>query len=238
MCVGFVHQCFYEVFDHLGPHNAWWVWNPDSDPNQPSIAAVPINSIYLFATLGPFVLTWLVKTLACNAGASSSRIVGGTVLAGLLTPLVLVVASAPSAVAGMLAGDAKTTAQGIVMMTVVAVFAVVALTVLPAEWRRNRTSGTADDRSSRNFVMLGGSTFCAVFLGLWIAALPDLLTNDATRHPGSVLYAGVCFILAALIVAAVATGTPRAFDREPQSASTSSADDAQEKPQPHVEPAG
>jgi hypothetical protein len=29
VCVGFVHLCFYEVFDHLGPQLRWWAWNED-----------------------------------------------------------------------------------------------------------------------------------------------------------------------------------------------------------------
>src|SRR5690606_31212373 len=63
ICVGFVHQCFYEVFDQLGPQLQWWTWNRGNVINEPMLASVPMASVLLFATVGPAVLTALVLLL-------------------------------------------------------------------------------------------------------------------------------------------------------------------------------
>lgn len=54
ICVGFVHHCFYEVFDQLGPQLRWWAWNIDNPLNHPMLASVPMTSVFIFATLGPW----------------------------------------------------------------------------------------------------------------------------------------------------------------------------------------
>ena len=53
ICVGFVHHCFYEVFDQLGPQLRWWAWNGADPINHPMLASVPMTSMFIFATLGP-----------------------------------------------------------------------------------------------------------------------------------------------------------------------------------------
>ena len=52
VCVGFVHHCFYEVFDQLGPQLRWWAWNTDNPLNHPFLASVPMASVFIFAALG------------------------------------------------------------------------------------------------------------------------------------------------------------------------------------------
>ena len=68
ICVGFVHHCFYEVFDQLGPHLRWWAWNGANPINHPMLASVPMTSVFIFATLGPIVVTVLVLRLVGNRG--------------------------------------------------------------------------------------------------------------------------------------------------------------------------
>ena len=63
ICVGFVHHCFYEVFDQLGPQLRWWAWNTDNPLNHPLLSSVPMTSVFIFATLGPAVCTLLVLLL-------------------------------------------------------------------------------------------------------------------------------------------------------------------------------
>lgn len=75
VCVGFVHHCFYEVFDQLGPRLRWWSWNTDNALNHPMLASVPMTSVFIFATLGPIVVTALVllpvRPLECHSGADA-----------------------------------------------------------------------------------------------------------------------------------------------------------------------
>ena len=77
VCVGFVHHCFYEVFDQLGPQLRWWAWNTDNPLNHPMLASVPLTSVFIFAALGPIVVTILVMLLVgrnVNTGTQFSRL--------------------------------------------------------------------------------------------------------------------------------------------------------------------
>ena len=97
ICVGFVHHCFYEVFDQLGPHLRWWAWNGANPINHPMLASVPMTSVFIFATLGPIVVTVLVLRLV---GTGGSRLVWRTVLAGALVPVGIAVLSIPTSLFG------------------------------------------------------------------------------------------------------------------------------------------
>ncbi|MDG4664915.1 hypothetical protein [Mycobacterium sp. 236(2023)] len=204
LCVGFVHHCFYEVFDQLGPQLRWWAWNTDNAVNSPMLASVPMTSMFIFATLGPSVVTVLVLFLV--RGRQSGR-VWRTVLAGVLTPLGLVVFSVPTTVFG---GDnPNITAQAVLFSIEIAVIAVVGLVTLSRQWWDIR-SGNTEAAEPNSFVRTFGALYLAVLAFLWAAALPDYVgavdgvTADGTPA-GSLLYATVSFLGAATCVAAVVT---------------------------------
>ncbi|HQV17679.1 MAG TPA: hypothetical protein PLC22_05060 [Gordonia sp. (in: high G+C Gram-positive bacteria)] len=217
MCVGFVHHCFYEVFDHLGPQLKWWAWNPEEKNIAAVIGSVPVASVFMFATVGPAALTFLVRTFVTGrAPQGPLRVAGGIVLSGVLTTLVVLVAGIPGIVAGMIGGDPNTAAQTLVMMAFVVVFAVVAFAVLPVEWCRNRLSGHPDDDTARRYVVAAAGAYCAVFAGLWGSELPGLPAGSVDeRVAGSVPYALACFVLAVVFTVGVATGGRVAAVRDP-----------------------
>ena len=97
MC--FVHHCFYEVFDHLGPQLNWWLWNTHSNANRPAIAAVPLNSIFLFATLGPGLITVVVLSMAKRRNGTGLntpvRLIGAIVVAGFAAPIGVMLGGIP-----------------------------------------------------------------------------------------------------------------------------------------------
>ena len=95
VCVGFVHHCFYEVFDQLGPQLRWWAWNGANPINHPMLASVPMTSMFIFATLGPIVVTVLVLWLV---GTGRSHLGWRTVLAGALVPVGVAVIEHPDIV--------------------------------------------------------------------------------------------------------------------------------------------
>ena len=97
ICVGFVHHCFYEVFDQLGPQLRWWAWNGANPINHPMLASVPMTSVFIFATLGPIVVTVLVLRLVGNG---ASHLMWRTVLAGVLVPVGIAVLSIPTSLFG------------------------------------------------------------------------------------------------------------------------------------------
>src|SRR5262249_10357018 len=129
VCVGFVHHCFYEVFDQLGPQLRWWAWNTQNPLNHPMFASVPMTSVYIFATLGPAVLTLLVMLLVGRrTGLSGTSLSWRTCVAGALVPLGLAILSLPSSVFG--GSHPNTAAQAVVFVVELAVFAAVAVPML------------------------------------------------------------------------------------------------------------
>ncbi|MBD0022575.1 hypothetical protein GII33_13755 [Gordonia pseudamarae] len=224
VCVGFVHHCFYEIFDQLGPQLRWWAWNPDEKNIAAVIGSAPVSSVFMFATVGPAALTYLVRTLVTDRPARGGLgVLGGVVLSGVLTTVVVLIAGIPGIVAGMIGGDPDTTAQTVVMMALVAVFAAVALSVLPTEWRRNRSAGAgpgegghSEDDTARPYAVAAAVAYCVVFAVLWASELPGLLSGSVDeRLAANVPYTLACFVLVIVFTAAVATGGRVDAPREP-----------------------
>jgi hypothetical protein len=203
ICVGFVHHCLYEVFDQLGPQLRWWAWNTDNAINRPMLASVPMTSVFIFATLGPVVVTLLVLLLTGRGrrhGWDLARRVG---VAGVLTPIGIAILSIPSSLF-----SGKVTAQAIVFSVELVIVAAIAAPVLIRQ--RVRADGST---VASPFVRIYGPVYLGVLAVLWISALPayfaavDGMTSDGTPT-GSLLYAAVSFVAAALCVGAAASVRP------------------------------
>jgi hypothetical protein len=204
VCVGFVHHCFYEVFDQLGPQLRWWQWNTDNPLNHPFFSSVPMTSVVIFATLGPAVLTFLTMLLVgrhVEAGRrfTASSLTWRTLLAGALVVVGVAILSLPSSVFG---GDQpNTTAQAVVFAGYLVLFAIIAVPVLVRRRLRERPA------APNAFVQLFGPLYLGVLALLWLSALPayfgavDGVTSDGTPT-GTLSYAVGCFVIAALAVAA------------------------------------
>ncbi|WIM90017.1 hypothetical protein PT015_11665 [Candidatus Mycobacterium wuenschmannii] len=186
VCVGFVHHCFYEIFDQLGPQLHWWAWNTANPINHPMLTAVPMTSVFIFATLGPIVVTVLVLRLV-----QGPHRVGRTVLAGALVPVGIAVLSIPTSLFG---GPHPHTAVQAALFTVeLAAVAVVALPALIGQ-SRNVTPEPS------GLVRVFGPLYLVVLAALWITALPPT---------GNLPYAAGCLALA---VWAVSLQRPRSHD--------------------------
>lgn len=203
LCVGFVHRCFYEVFDQLGPQLRWWAWNTANPINRPMLASVPMTSVFIFATLGPIVVTLLVVLLV-GRGRTSPRggsLVWRTALAGALVPAGLAILSIPTSLFG--GRHPNSTAQGVIFSTELAVIAAIALPVLVRQWR-------AGSASPNRFAQTFGSLYLVVLATLWVSALPDYfaarrgITPDGTPT-GHLAYAAICFVVAVLAVGSIST---------------------------------
>jgi hypothetical protein len=213
VCVGLVHQCFYEIFDQLGPQLRWWAWNPENPLNHPMFASVPMTSAFIFATLGPAVLTLLVmlfvgRTVEDGGRLSVASLVWRTVAAGALVPAGVAVLSIPSSIFG--GRHPNTAAQGAVFIVELAAFAAVAIPTLIKAWLARRRSGTYD--TPNQFVRIFGPAYLVVLGILWLTALPDYfsakggVTSDGTPT-GNVYYAAFCLVLAVLWTALASTVT-------------------------------
>jgi hypothetical protein len=210
LCVGIVHHCFYEVFDHVGPQLRWWVWALDAKPNRLMVASVPMTSIILFATLGPVFLVLLVRWLLPERGTdkpplSVAAIGLRIVVAGALMLPVLAIIGAPWT--AIVADLAPSTAGPIAVVFLIVVLA--GLVAMTADSIRPTNPVTPAEQSAVTYAQIHGWTWIAVFAIFWSVALPDLLrathgvTSDGTRI-GSPAYAGASFLAAAAVLIAVA----------------------------------
>lgn len=207
VCVGFVHNCFYEIFDQLGPQLRWWAWNTDNAINHPMLASVPMGSVVLFATVGPAcvaLFSQLLVTRPIERGRYLSRIslTGRAFGVAVLVPVGMVVANVPILLAG---GEHPDSAlRRALYYIILGAFAVVAVPILLRQWR-----DTAFTPGARNpFVATFGFAFLIVLGGLWLSALPAHgkashgLTSDGTPTC-SLVYAVACYLLAVALTLSV-----------------------------------
>ncbi|GAB3158251.1 hypothetical protein GCM10027258_69150 [Amycolatopsis stemonae] len=197
VAVAFVCQVFYEVFDHIGPQLKWWAWNPGNRiVDQPAMASVPMTSALLFASVSMAAMTYLVVRLA-----GSGRLVPRILLAGVLTPLAMVVAGLP---ASLFQGN--TTAQAWILG------AELALVWLAGGWVV-ATGRAATGEPASAFVRVYPALYLGVLAVIWASALPAYfaadhgITRDGTPV-GSGLYALACFAAAGLVLAALRRRAP------------------------------
>jgi hypothetical protein len=215
LCVGFVHHCFYEVFDQLGPQLRWWAWNSDNVINRPMLASVPMSSVLLFATVGPACVALFAQVLITRPierGRSLNRIalIGRTFGVAVLVPVGLVVANVPILLA---AGDHPDSAlRWAVYVVFLAAFALVAIPVLWRQWRVSASTPRVPNR----FVGIFGSAFLIVIGAVWLSAMPAYLdashglTRDGTPT-GNLIYALACLVLAVALTmsATIRANRPR-----------------------------
>jgi hypothetical protein len=202
ICVGFVHHCLYEVFDQLGPQLRWWSWNTENPINHPMLASVPMTSVFIFATLGPIVVTLLVLRLVRTG---RSGLAWRTVLAGVLVPAGIALFSIPTSLFG--GRHPHTAVQAVIFSTELVVVGVIALPILVRQWRQ-------ESAEPNRFVGSFGALYLVVLAALWASAFGDYvaashgITADGTPT-GNIAYAAVCFLIAALAVCSVSLRRPR-----------------------------
>lgn len=219
VAVGFVHHCFYEIFDHLGPQLRWWEWTLGNEMNKPFFDSVPLPSVVVFAALWPTSLAFFVQLLVGRHVDEGRDLSGGqvlwrTVAAGVLASIGTFVLPLPATLATAVSGS--TAVGGVVYAVILVILAAVAVTVLIAQWRRLR-AGTPPGYANR--LMPGyGAVYLAVMAFLWATALPDYVGAvdgvTANGDPvGSLWYTAACLIFAALSVTAVFTIGQAALSR-------------------------
>ncbi|WP_275290980.1 hypothetical protein [Amycolatopsis sp. La24] len=208
VAVAFACQVFYEVFDQVGPQLKWWAWNPANRiVNQPALAAVPMTSMLLFASVSMAAMTYLVVRFTGGPAGDGRprrgwRLVPRILAAGVLTPFTMAVAGLPASLFG---GDhPNQVAQAWVLGAELGLVWVAGAWIVVAQLRSGeRGAGEPQSAFARYYpaIYLGGM---AVF---WIGALPgyfgarDGITSDGSPI-GSGPYALACFLAAGSLLAA------------------------------------
>ena len=200
VCVALVFQAFYEVFDQLGPQLKWWTWNLDNPANHPLLASVPMNSMWLFASVSFGALTYLVVRLVGKDPAPHGvSLVWRTVVAGALAPLAMVIGGLPTGVLGR--DDPNVTAQAVILTVEIVALWSAGGWLLIEQWRRR------EPEPDSPFLRVFPIAYLVVLAVLWVSALPDLFAatdgyTEAGTPIGSIPYAAVCFVTAAVCTAA------------------------------------
>ncbi|MFE9404975.1 hypothetical protein ACFYNY_25090 [Streptomyces sp. NPDC006530] len=215
LMVAFVCQAFYEIFDQLGPQLTWWAWNSDNKMiNEPALASVPMNSMFLFASVSFGGMTYLVtRLIGAKSGRGSLKgrqITLRTIAAGALTPLAMAIAGVPS---NAFRGGNQIGIQRAILGAELALVWIVGLYLLADAWRARRADPAPV--ASPLFVRTYPAIYLGVHLVLWLLALPahfaatDGLTQQHTPI-GSIWYVALCTIAATgLILAALRATTPQ-----------------------------
>lgn len=215
VCVGFVHHAFYEIFDHLGPQLRWWEWTLDHTFALPFFDSVPVSSVVVFAALWPMSLALCVQFFVgrhVDDGRTftGAQILGRTIVVGVVASIGTAILPLPATAAGGIAGS--TTVAGVVYIIELVILSVVAVLALSTQWRRGNLAGSG--RVAYNKAIIGYAViYLIVMAGLWISALPDYFDAvdgfTANGDPiGSLWYAVLCFVIAALCILATVTRAP------------------------------
>lgn len=202
--VGFVHQCFYEIFDHIGPQFFWWTWNPSVPSNSPTLGSVPLTSMVTFAILAPAMLTlawrWLIAEPLARGGLGAGAVALRTIAAGLASPVLLVLSSAPlSAVQRML--PSHSVGVFVLYYGAIVVAGIVAIRALAG----GRPVTPPEDRILAGYPLWHGIAYLAIFTALWLAAVPGYIAASHGEAPGggpvgSLGYAVACATVGAWVL--------------------------------------
>ncbi|GEE03931.1 hypothetical protein nbrc107696_43770 [Gordonia spumicola] len=210
VAVAFASQVFYETFDQLGPQLKWWAWNPENMINQPMFTSVPMNSMWVFASVSFGVLAWLAAKFSGTKNLSGGQVTLRTIAAGVLTPILMVVLAAPTRVGVDTGGEA--TLQRTLVIILLAVLWLAGLWLLVegtrATW--NRPTGL----ESPQFVRVYPALYLGVLTVLWIASVPEFLgavdgVTDRGTPIGSAWYSVLCIAGSAwFVIAAIRAARP------------------------------
>lgn len=214
VATAFASQVFYEIFDQLGPQLRWWAWNPENTVNQPMFASVPMNSMWVFASVSFGVMVWLVVKLLGGPARTGATMGGGslawrTILAGVLTPILMVIAAAPTRVGVNAEGDI--TLQLTIVWSFLGALWLAGL-VLLIEATRRTWHGSQKPVASPAFARIYPAIYVGVHAIFWLTALPaffaatDGVTEDGAPV-GNGWYALACFAACVWFIVAATRAT-------------------------------
>lgn len=229
LATAFASQVFYETFDQLGPQLRWWAWNPENTVNQPMFTSVPMNSMWVFASVSFGVLVYLVVVMLGPPRRAARGVRAGTtfddgpvaprrgglgvtwrtIVAGVLTPVLMVVLASPTRVSVDAGGDP--TLQRAIVWVFLGALWLVGLWLL-VDGTRRTWNGSTTPIASPTFVRIYPATHLLVHVIFWITALPALFaaTDGVTADGapvGSLWYAAACIAVSAWFVVAATRAT-------------------------------
>lgn len=200
---GFLHHCFYEIFDHFGPQYGWWVWNYSRF--NATVGSVPLSSVYTFSFVGAaglalatrlLIATYVNRRLAAALHLSGLHLVGLCAIASLAVLVPVVFATPDTYYQILLPAPPAPLVEKIVSFSILTLAAFVTIRVF---LRMESTTGT--NRYPLDFL----GFYLIVFAALWIYAIPEYMNatggiTDRGTPIGSLAYVGGCYMLCLLLL--------------------------------------
>lgn len=196
ICVGFVHSCIYEIFDHYGPLYNWWIWDYEHPANTLLLGSVPWLSIANFSLIPPIAFTVLARLFLfrkTSAATFSPALVLKCLAIAVLTPILMVLI-APTGIVALVTDDPK-----VLLITCYLTLAVAGVVTVTTFIRSRAESENASSGSLWSYPFNVVVLYLVVFLGLWLAGLPDHLSavdgvTPFGTYSGSLSYTIGCFL--------------------------------------------
>ncbi|MCW2754482.1 MAG: hypothetical protein JWQ32_1893 [Marmoricola sp.] len=205
VCLGFTHQCIYEIFDHLGPQKLWWAWDYSESMTRDRLGSVPMSSIVNFALVMPTAFALLCLLVLQRRSRPTARsVLGAAVVVGALTPVVSLPGQLPVTYLDLVDHPYTGAVHALLIVMMVAA-GLVTLREIAVSWRE---SAEAPPGFLGWYPLAYVGTYLAFFAVFWILALPQTLGGSAGvtengRPAGSLWYVALCFGLSLLILAPV-----------------------------------
>ncbi|MCW2854609.1 MAG: hypothetical protein JWR52_224 [Marmoricola sp.] len=205
VCLGFTHQCIYEIFDHLGPQKLWWAWDYSESMTRDRLGSVPMSSIVNFALVMPTAFALLCLLVLQRRSRPTARsVLGAAVVVGALTPVVSMPGQLPVTYLDLVDHPHTGVVHGLLIAMIVAA-GLVTLREIAVSWRE-RAEVTSGFLGWYPLAYVG--TYLAFFAFFWILALPQTLggsggLTENGRPAGSLWYVALCFGLSLVILAPV-----------------------------------
>ena len=203
VCLGFIHHCIYEIFDHLGPQRLWWAWDYREALTSDRIGSVPASSIVNFALVMPTAFAFLALLILTRKPRPALRsVLLGAVAVGVLTPIVSMPGQLPVTYLDLVDDPNRVLVRWILVLMVVGA-GVITLREIVASWR---APGPRPQGFLGWYPLAYVGTYLATFVVLWAWALPQTLgsengVTDDGRPVGSLAYVVGCLVLSLLILA-------------------------------------
>ena len=193
MCVGFVHQSIYEVFDQFGPQHLWWAWDYDQALTDPRVGVVPWSSIVNFALVMPAAFAFVAVLLLQRRPRPTLRaVLLPAVGVGVLTPLVSMPGQLPVTLLDVAPG-VPVTLIGVVLVAMTLGAALITLREL-----RHARVPDAPAGFDRDYAAWFLAAYLVVFAMLWLTADPTGTPSASWAH------AMASFAISVLVLARIA----------------------------------
>lgn len=203
VCLGFVHQGFYEIFDQIGPQRSWWAWDYTASMNADLLGSVPMSSVVNFALVMPAAFAFLALLVLDRKPRPTLRsVLVPAFVVGAFTMLVSMPGQLPVTYLDLV-DDPNTGAVHAVLVMMIVGAGLLTLREVLAAWRIPRD---VEPGFTGAYPLAYLGAYLLTFVGLWAWALPQTLGAENGiagdgRPVGALWYVAVCFVLTAIVAA-------------------------------------